>query len=78
MDDKNNVYLWSGNNTNKLGFILLCSLVIYLHLTSSLTPLLITKPHKWQSSASWYWLMARSSSYIITNKDDLQDMINYL
>ena len=34
-------------------------------------------PHKRHAGGFYYWLMARSSSYIITNKDDSQDMINY-
>lgn len=35
-------------------------------------------PHKLHGGGFYCWLMARSSSYIITNKDDSQDVINYL
>lgn len=61
-----------------VGCSIYISIKVIIACTWHLAWLLRTVPTKWHAGGFCYWLMARSSSYIITNKDDSQDMINYL
>lgn len=59
------------NNTNN------CILVVGLLFSLAFLAWLL-HIFEWHAGGFHYWLIARSSSCIITNKDDSQDMINYV